>query len=188
MTAPAAIASQAANKSAWKIDTTHTHAEFAVRHLMISTVKGRFADVQGVVHIDESDFTKSDVQVTIGVASIDTREPQRDAHLRSADFFDVDNFPQVTFRSTRIDGKGDAFKIVGDLSIRGTTREVVLDVSTEGRAKDPWGGERAGFTAATRIKRTDYGLLWNQLLESGGLLVGEDVKISIDVELIKQSS
>ena len=113
MTAPAAIATQAANKSAWKIDTTHTHAEFAVRHLMISTVKGRFADVQGVVHIDESDFTKSDVQVTIGVASIDTREPQRDAHLRSADFFDVDNFPQLTFRSTRIDGKGDAFKIVG---------------------------------------------------------------------------
>ena len=188
MTAPVAIASHAANKSDWKIDTAHTHAEFAVRHLMISTVKGRFADVQGVVHIDESDFTKSDVQVTIGVASIDTREPQRDAHLRSADFFDVDNFPQLTFRSTRIDGKGDAFKIVGDLTIRGTTREVVLDVSTEGRAKDPWGGERAGFTAATRIKRTDYGLLWNQLLESGGLLVGEDVKISIDVELIKQSS
>ena len=188
MTAPAAIATQAANKSAWKIDTTHTHAEFAVRHLMISTVKGRFADVQGVVHIDESDFTKSDVQVTIGVASIDTREPQRDAHLRSADFFDVDNFPQLTFRSTRIDGKGDAFKIVGDLTIRGTTREVVLDVSTEGRTKDPWGGERAGFTAATRIKRTDYGLLWNQLLESGGVLVGEEVKISIDVELIKQSS
>ena len=188
MTASAAIATQAAHKSTWKIDTTHTHAEFAVRHLMISTVKGRFADVQGVVHIDESDFTKSDVQVTIGVASIDTREPQRDAHLRSADFFDVDNFPQLTFRGTRIDGKGDAFKIVGDLTIRGTTREVVLDVSTEGRAKDPWGGERAGFTAATKIKRTDYGLLWNQLLESGGLLVGEDVKISIDVELIKQSS
>jgi polyisoprenoid-binding protein YceI len=188
MTAPATIATHTANKSAWKIDTTHTHAEFAVRHLMISTVKGRFADVQGVVHIDEADFTKSDVQVSIGVASIDTREPQRDAHLRSADFFDVDNFPQLTFRSTRIDGKGDAFKIVGDLTIRGTTREVVLDVSTEGRAKDPWGGERAGFTAATRIKRTDYGLLWNQLLESGGVLVGEEVKISIDVELIKQSS
>ena len=188
MTAPAAIATQAANKSAWKIDTTHTHAEFAVRHLMISTVKGRFADVQGVVHIDESDFTKSDVQVTIGVASIDTREPQRDAHLRSADFFDVDNFPQLTFRSTRIDGKGEAFKVVGDLTIRGTTREVVLDVSTEGRTKDPWGGERVGFTAATKIKRTDYGLLWNQLLESGGVLVGEEVKISIDIELIKQSS
>jgi polyisoprenoid-binding protein YceI len=125
MTAPAAIATRAANKSAWKIDTTHTHAEFAVRHLMISTVKGRFADVQGVVHIDESDFTKSDVQVTIGVASIDTREPQRDAHLRSADFFDVANFPQLTFRSTRIDGKGEAFKIVGDLTIRGRIRGAV---------------------------------------------------------------
>jgi len=108
MTAPAAIATQAATKSAWKIDTTHTHAEFAVRHLMISTVKGRFADVQGVVHIDESDFTKSDVQVTIGVASIDTREAQRDAHLKSADFFDVEKFPKLVFKSKRIaEAKGD---------------------------------------------------------------------------------
>ena len=170
----------------WKIDPSHTHAEFAVRHLMISTVKGRFAEVQGTVRTDESNPAASQVDVTIGVSSIDTREPQRDAHLRSADFFDADNFPQITFRSTRVDGRGDSFKLTGDLTIRGTTREVVLDVTTEGRGKDPWGGERAGFSASTRIKRSEFGLTWNQLLEAGGVAVSDDVKISIDVELVKQ--
>jgi polyisoprenoid-binding protein YceI len=170
----------------WKIDPSHTHAEFAVRHLMISTVKGRFAEVQGTVHIDESNPAASQVDVTIGVSSIDTREPQRDAHLRSADFFDADNFPQITFRSTRVDGRGDSFKLAGDLTIRGTTREIVLDVTTEGRGKDPWGGERAGFSASTRIKRSEFGLTWNQLLEAGGVAVSDDVKISIDVELVRQ--
>ena len=180
--------SAAPTKTTWKIDTAHTNAEFAVRHLMISTVKGRFADVQGVVHVDETDFAKSSVEVTIAAASLDTREPQRDAHLRSADFFDVENFPQLTFRSKRIEGKGDRFKIVGDLTIRDITREVALDVTSEGRTKDPWGGERAGFTATTKIKRTDFALLWNQLLETGGVVVGEEVKISIDAELLKQNS
>jgi len=170
----------------WKIDPSHTHAEFAVRHLMISTVKGRFADVAGVVHTDESNPANSRVDVTIAVSSIDTREPQRDAHLRSADFFDAEHFPQITFRSTRVDGKGDAFKLVGDLTIRGTTREVTLDVQSEGQGRDPWGGERAGFSATTRIKRSDFGLTWNQLLEAGGVAVGDEVKISIDAELIKQ--
>jgi polyisoprenoid-binding protein YceI len=170
----------------WKIDPSHTHAEFAVRHLMISTVKGRFAEVQGTVHTDESNPAASQVDVTIGVSSIDTREPQRDAHLRSADFFDADNFPQITFRSTRVDGRGDSFKLAGDLTIRGTTREIVLDVTTEGRGKDPWGGERAGFSASTRIKRSEFGLTWNQLLEAGGVAVSDDVKISIDVELVRQ--
>lgn len=187
MTASAPTSAPAASTTTWKIDTAHTHAAFAVRHLMISTVKGRFADVQGVARIDDSDFTKSEVEVTIAAASIDTREPQRDAHLRSADFFDAENFPQLTFRSTRIEGQGDSFKIAGDLTIRGTTRPVVLDVITEGRTRDPWGGERAGFSATTTIKRTEFGLLWNQLLETGGVVVGEDVKISIDVELIKQN-
>ena len=177
----------AATATRWKIDPSHTHAEFAVRHLMISTVKGRFADVQGTVLVDESNFANSVVEVAIAAASVDTREPQRDAHLRSADFLDADKFPHLTFRSKRIEGRGDAFKIVGDLTIRGTSREVVLDVTTEGRARDPWGGERAGFSATTVIKRTDFGLLWNQLLETGGVLVGEDVKIAIDAQLIKTS-
>ena len=180
--------SVAPTQTTWKIDTAHTNAEFAVRHLMISTVKGRFADVQGIVHADETDFAKSSVEVIIAAASLDTREPQRDAHLRSADFFDVETFPQLTFRSKRIEGKGNAFKIVGDLTIRGTTREIVLDVTSEGRTTDPWGGERAGFTATTKIKRSDFGLLWNQLLETGGVVVGEEVKISIDAELLKQNS
>lgn len=169
----------------WKIDPSHTQAEFAVRHLMISTVKGRFGDVQGVVRTDEADPSRSSIDVTISVASIDTREPQRDAHLRSADFFDAENFPQLTFRSTGIEGAGDSFKVAGDLTIRGTTRPVVLDVTSEGRAKDPWGGERAGFSATAKIKRSEFGLTWNQLLEAGGVAVGDDVKISVDVELVK---
>lgn len=171
----------------WKIDTSHAHAEFAVRHLMISTVKGRFGDVQGVVRFDDSDLPKSSVDVKIGVASIDTREPQRDAHLRSADFFDAERFPEITFKSTRIEGTGDSFKVTGDLTIRGTTRPVILDVTAEGRGKDPWGGERAGFSATGKIKRSDFGLTWNQLLETGGVAVGDDVRISVDVELIKQN-
>lgn len=171
----------------WKIDPSHTQAEFAVRHLMISTVKGRFAEVQGVVHIDESDLARSSVEVAIGVASIDTREPQRDAHLRSTDFFDAEGHPQITFRSTRVEGAGATFKLIGDLTIRGTTRQVVLDVTAEGRGPDPWGGERAGFTATTKIKRSDFGLAWNQLLETGGVAVSDDVRISIDAQLVRQA-
>ena len=173
-------------RTAWKIDPSHTHAEFAVRHLMISTVKGRFADVQGTVYTDESDPARSSVEVAIGVPSIDTREPQRDAHLRSGDFFDAESHPHITFRSTRVEGAGETFKLFGDLTIRGVTREVVLDVTAEGRGVDPWGGERAGFSATTKIKRSDFGLTWNQLLETGGVAVGDDVKISIDAELVRQ--
>lgn len=171
----------------WKIDAGHTHAEFAVRHLMISTVKGRFGDVQGVIEIDERDLSRSAVDVVIGVATLDTREPQRDAHLRSADFFDAETFPQITFKSTRLEGAADRFKLSGDLTIRGTKRPVVLDVTAEGRGKDPWGGERAGFSATATIKRSDFGLTWNQVLETGGVVVGDEVKISLDVELIRQN-
>jgi polyisoprenoid-binding protein YceI len=170
----------------WNVDPAHSHIEFAIRHLMISTVKGRFTDVKGTVKSDDLDPAKGDVDITIDVASIDTREAQRDAHLRSADFFNADKFPTITFKSRRIQNRnGDSFKLVGDLTIRGVTREVVLDVTSEGRAKDPWGGERAGFTASGKINRSDFGLTWNQALETGGVLVGDDVKISIDVELIK---
>ena len=127
------------------------------------------------------------MDIEISVASIDTREAQRDAHLRSADFFDAEHFPTITFKSRRIENvKGDSFTLAGDLAIRGVTRPVVLDVTSEGRGKDPWGGERAGFSATTKIKRSDFGLTWNQLLETGGVAVGDDVKISIDVELVKK--
>ncbi len=170
----------------WTIDSVHTNVEFAVRHLMIATVRGRFAELSGTVITDATDPAKGHVDLRIDAASIDTRQPQRDAHLRSADFFDVENHPALTFRSSRIeDVKGNRFKLVGDLTIRGVTREVVLDVTVEGRGKDPWGGERAGFSATTRINRSEFGLTWNQVLETGGLTVGDEVKIAIDVELIK---
>jgi polyisoprenoid-binding protein YceI len=170
----------------WKIDPSHSNVEFGVRHLMISTVKGRFTDVSGSVQGDLADPTSGKVDITIGLASIDTREAQRDAHLRSGDFFDVEKFPSMTFRSTRIEGRGDSFKVIGDLAIRGVSRPVVLDVTAEGLGKDPWGGDRAGFSATAKIKRSDFGLTWNQLLETGGVAVGDEIKISIDVELVKQ--
>jgi len=183
-----AVAVSEQGLTTWSIDRAHSHVEFAVRHLMISTAKGRFTEVSGTVRSDDADPAKGEVDIAIDVASIDTREAQRDAHLRSADFFDAENFPTITFKSRRLsEVKGGRFKIVGDLTIHGVTREVVLDVTSEGRGKDPWGGERAGFNATTKIKRSDFGLTWNQLLETGGVAVGDDVKISVDVELVKQS-
>jgi polyisoprenoid-binding protein YceI len=183
-----AVAVSERGLATWSIDRAHSHVEFAVRHLMISTAKGRFTEVSGTVRTDDADPAKGEVDIAIDVASIDTREAQRDAHLRSADFFDAKNFPTITFKSRRLtEVKGDKFKLAGDLTIHGVTREVVLDVTSEGRGKDPWGGERAGFNATTKIKRSDFGLTWNQLLETGGVAVGDDVKISVDVELVKQS-
>ena len=171
----------------WSIDAAHSHVEFAVKHLMIATVKGRFGGVTGTVRTDESDPSKGQVDVEIDAASIDTREAQRDAHLKSADFFDVEKFPKLTFKSTRIEGvAGDSFKLTGDLTIHGVTRPVTLDVTSEGRGKDPWGGERAGFSATGKIKRSEFGLTWNQVLETGGFVVGDDIKISLDVELVKK--
>ena len=170
----------------WGIDPVHSAVEFSVRHLMISTVKGRFAEVSGTVRTDDAEPARGEVDITIGAASIDTRQPQRDAHLRSADFFDVENFPTLTFKSRRIEPGGDGFTLVGDLTIRGVSREVTLDVTSEGRGKDTSGGERAGFSATTRIKRSEFGLKWNQLLESGGVAVSDEVKIAIDVQLVKQ--
>lgn len=171
----------------WAVDPSHTHVEFAIRHMMIATVKGRFGGIAGSVLIDEQQPAKSRVDVTIDVATIDTREAQRDAHLRSADFFDAERFPQLTFRSTRVERLGaDRYKVAGDLTIRSQMRPVVLDVTAEGRGKDPWGGERAGFSATVKIKRSDFGLMWNQTLETGGVLVGDEVTITVDAELVNQ--
>ena len=179
-------AAATATRTTWKIDPAHSHAEFAVRHLMISTVKGRFGVVNGTIALHEGDVTQSEVDVTIDVNSIDTHEAQRDAHLKSADFFDVERFPAITFKSTRITGDASAFKLTGDLTIHGVTREVTLDAVSEGRGKDPWGGDRAGFSAHAKIKRSDFGLTWNQVLEAGGFAVGDEVKIALDVEAVKQ--
>jgi polyisoprenoid-binding protein YceI len=173
-------------RTTWKIDPVHSDVEFGVRHMMITTVKGRFPGVEGTVVMDASNPSNAEVDIRIDAATIDTREQQRDAHLRSADFFDVEKFPHITFAATRIaERSGNEFKLAGDLTIHGVTRNVILDVVEEGRGKDPWGGERAGFTAATRINRKDFGLQWNQTLETGGLLVGEDVKITLELQLVK---
>lgn len=175
------------NRTTWALDPLHTHAEFAVRHLMISTVKGRFTEVSGTLQADEADPSRSSIEIEIDVASIDTRVADRDQHLRSADFFDAESHPKITFRSRRIEPAGDKrYRVVGDLAIRGTTREVELDVQEEGRAKDPWGGERVGFSVVGRLNRGDYGLKWNQALETGGVMVGEQVKLHIDAEFVKQ--
>lgn len=173
-------------KSIWQIDPAHTEVEFAVKHMMISTVKGRFGEVSGTITLDEADLSGSSVEVEIDVASIDTRQADRDAHLRSADFFDVENHPKLTFRSRRVEAtEGGGFRIVGDLTIRGETREVVLEGAEEGRGKDPWGNEKAGFSARTSIDRRDFGLTWNSALETGGVLVGNEVKITLDVQAAK---
>jgi polyisoprenoid-binding protein YceI len=180
-------AAPAGTLTTWSVDPAHSHVEFSVKHLMIATVKGRFGVVRGTVMTDEADPARGQAEIEIDAGSIDTREPQRDAHLRSADFFDVERFPTLTFRSTRITGvNGAAFTLIGDLTIHGVTREVTLEVVSEGRGKDPWGGERAGFSATGRIKRSDFGLTWNQVLETGGFVVGDDIKIAIDVELLKK--
>jgi polyisoprenoid-binding protein YceI len=177
-----------ATRTTWTVDASHTEAGFAVKHLMISTVRGRFADVQGEVAFDPSDLSTGSASVTINVASIDTKEAQRDAHLRSADFFEVEKFPTLTFTSTKVQNvKGETFQLVGNLTIKDVTREVVLTVESHGLQKDPWGGERAGFSATTAINREDFGLTWNAALETGGVLVGKDVKITLDVELIKKA-
>lgn len=172
----------------WRIDPAHTHVEFGVRHLMITTVKGTFRDVEGTVTVEGGDPVTARIEASIPAASIDTRVEQRDQHLRSADFFDVERYPLITFRSKRVERTGEReLRVTGELTIRDVTREVVLDVEELGGARDPWGNERAGYRVSARIDRTDFGLTWNQTLETGGVLVGNEVKISADVELIRQA-
>ena len=181
-------ATPATGVSTWTIDPTHSLVEFAVKHLMIATVKGRFGDVKGTVLYNEADPKQSRVDIEIPIASINTHNEQRDGHLRSPDFFDAENHPLMTFKSKRIDGDVNGeFKLIGDLTIRGNTREVTLEGEFQGRARDPWGGERMGFTANSKINRKDYGLHWNQALDAGGWVLGDDIKIMIEVELVKQN-
>jgi polyisoprenoid-binding protein YceI len=166
------------------IDPIHTSVGFTVRHLMIAKVRGHFRSVAGTIEIPAGTDVPQAIEVTIDGSSIDTREPQRDEHLRSPDFLDVATYPMLTLRSTAISGSPSAFKIHGDLTIHGTTRPVVLDATFEGRATDPWGNLRAGYEATTTISRKDFGLTWNQVLEAGGVAVGDEVRIEISVEAI----
>lgn len=177
-----------AGTAVWKLDPAHAHVEFAVRHLMISRVKGQFTDVEGTLRIEGDDVSTAELEVEIGAASIDTRVEQRDEHLRSADFLDAENHPKLTYRSKEVERTGpEHLRVVGDLTIRDVTREVVLDVTERGRVTDPWGGERAGFGATATIDRKDFGLTWNQALETGGVLVGDEVQITLDAEWVLQS-
>ncbi|MGH7605135.1 MAG: YceI family protein [Gemmatimonadaceae bacterium] len=185
MTAATAVEPTAGARTAWKLDPSHTLVEFSAKHLMITTVKGRITDVEGTIYTDEKNPENSSVEVKLNAASIDTRTDQRDQHLRSADFLHVQKYPDIKFSSTRIEGDKEHFKLTGDLTIREATRPITLDVTYEGRTKDPWGGERVGFSASGKIDRRDFGLLWNQALETGGVVVGNDVKISVEVEAVK---
>ncbi len=170
----------------WNIDPAHSGAYFVVRHMVVSKVRGSFTRWGGVITADEASPAQSKVEVRIEAASIDTRDAQRDSHLRSADFFDAERHPEITFRSTRVEPlQGQHFRVTGDLTIRDVTRPVTLEVELLGRGKDPWGGERVGFSAKTSINRGDFGLKWNQPLETGGMLVGEKVEIEIEVEALK---
>lgn len=185
MTATVEATPRTGARTAWKLDPAHTLVEFSVKHLMITTVKGRITDVEGTVYTDERNPQNSSVEVTLKGATIDTRNDQRDTHLRSVDFLNTDTFPEIRFTSTRIEGDKDRFKLTGDLTIRDVTREVTLDVEYGGRTRDPWGGERVGFSANGKIDRRDFGLIWNQALETGGVAVGHDIKINIEVEAVK---
>ena len=173
--------------STWNIDPVHSVAEFKVRHMMISNVKGQFANLKGSVALNEADIAESQVEASIDATSINTRDPQRDAHLKSADFFDVEKFPTLSFKSTRIRRTGEGeLSVVGDLTIHGVAREVVFDVEgPTAPAKDPWGNTRIGLYATTKINRKDFGLTWNAALETGGILVGDEVTISLDVQFVK---
>lgn len=169
----------------WEFDSAHTTAAFSVRHMMISKVRGRFGGVTGAIEWDLDDPAKSSVEAAIDASTIDTREPQRDGHLRSPDFLNVQEHPTITFRSTRVErGKGDSWRLIGDLTIAGNTREVVLAMELVGRIKDMQGVDRAGFSAQTKINRKDWGLIWNVALEVGGWLVGDEVEIDIEVEAV----
>lgn len=176
-------------QTTWELDAAHTNVEFAVKHLMISTVKGRFGQVSGTITGNIDDPLSVGAEIEIAVESIDTRQGQRDAHLRSADFFDALKWPTIRFAGKRANGdlNGD-FVFYGDLTIRDVTREIALEVTNEGAVKDPWGNSRIGFSAKTKIDRRDFGLTWNQALEAGGFVVGDEIKISIDAEFTAVSA
>jgi polyisoprenoid-binding protein YceI len=179
-----------AKVTTWLIDASHSSVEFAVTHMMFTTVRGRFKKLTGTILVNEENPDRSSVEVEIDAASIDTGSPERDQHLRSADFLDVENFPTIVFQSKRIEGAlakpGDRFRVGGNLTIRGRSVPVTLDAMYNGVGKDPWQHQRAGFSASTEVDRRDWGLEWNQALETGGVLVGHTVKVQVDVEAVQQ--
>ncbi|PTL83773.1 YceI family protein [Vitiosangium sp. GDMCC 1.1324] len=175
--------------SEFDIDSAHSGAQFSVKHLMVSNVRGAFSKVTGKANIDEKDITKSTVEASIDATTVNTNEPKRDEHLRGADFFDTAKYPTITFKSTKVEKAGENLKVTGDLTLHGVTKPVVLNVegfTTE--SKDPWGNTKRGGTATTKINRKDFGLAWNAALETGGVAVGEEVSITLDLELNKKQA
>lgn len=169
----------------WQLDPVHTHIGFSVKHMMVSTVRGQFKQYRGTLNIDPADFAKSNFEGEIDVASIETGNSQRDDHLRTSDFFDAPNHPKITFKSTSIQPKGDGeFVVHGDITIRGVTQAIALDVEFHGTSKNPWGKTVAGLSAKGAVNRKDFGVSYNALLEAGGVAVGEKVKIEIEVEVV----
>jgi len=172
----------------WSIDAAHTRVVFSIRHMMIASVHGEFDQIGGSVEFDPQDLQRSSVDVKIDAASINTREPQRDAHLKSPDFLDVEKYPYLVFKSKRVEAADATHgRLVGDLTIRDVTREVALDVEYNGTAKSPWGAVQAGFSASTKISRKEWDLTWNVALETGGWLVGDTIDIKIDLEIMQQA-
>jgi polyisoprenoid-binding protein YceI len=171
----------------WEIDSSHSGIHFSVRHLVVARVRGQFARWSGTVLLDGPDLSQASVAVLIDASSIQTGVADRDAHLKSADFFDVAQYPEIAFRSTHVEKKRQGLVLHGNLTMRGVTREVTLEVEDLGRAQDPWGNERAAFTAKGSIDRRDFGLTWNQVLETGGVMVGERIDFEIEVEAVKQA-
>lgn len=171
----------------YDLDPAHTQISFAARHAMVATVRGRFRDFSGVLSLDGADPSRSSAEVTIQTASIDSGVEQRDAHLRSPDFLDVENYPTMTFRSSRTEVNGDEYKLHGDLTIKGVSKPVELDIEYNGTATDPYGNLRVGFDGRTTINRKDWGLGWNVALETGGILVGEKIKVELDISAIRRA-
>ena len=173
----------------WEIDSSHSGIQFTVRHLVIAKVRGQFSRWSGTLTAPKSDFTRATLDVIIDASSIETGVADRDAHLRSADFFDVERYPEITFKATGVTrAAADRLRVAGALTIKGVSRDVVLDVEVLGQAKDPWGHERAAFSATTSIDRREFGLTWNQVLETGGVVVGDRIDIAIDIEAVRQAA
>lgn len=182
------FAVQTASAATYEIDPSHTSAQFSVRHMMLSNVKGEFTKVKGTVSYDPANVAASSVEATIDTSSVNTREPKRDDHLKSPEFFDAQKFPSMTFKSTKVEkGPDGKLAVTGNLTIHGITKEVVLDVDgPTDEVKDPWGNFRRGASATVKLNRQDFGLKWNKLLETGGVVVGDDVAITIDVEMTRK--
>lgn len=171
----------------WKVDPAHSSLDFSIKHMMVSKTKGTFHEFEANVEADPADLTTANIEFNVDLSSIDTRNKDRDNHLLSGDFFDVENHPKMTFKSTKIEKTGEGeYDVTGDLTLHGTTRPETFSVTFEGQGKDPWGNEVAGFSGKGKIKRSDFGLTYNAALETGGVLVGDDVNITIEVEAAKQ--